>query len=321
MNAFLFSLTCVAPVFLIVLVGYTLKKVGTLNAVLVAGINKLAFNVALPVLLFQSIASTSLSEIFEPSLIIFAVAATGLTFALSWFFAELFFKDKSSIGSFVQGCFRGNYAIIGLVTIESILGHKGCGAIILAFVVPVYNVLSVVVLSMRSRNPRPARLKEALINIAKNPLIIGIACGLPFALFNIPIFEMTETKFFTSAVSYLAVMANPLALLAIGASMSRGEVKATWRKAAIATVVKLVVSPALFVGIAYLMRDALGFSGEDLLVLMVMLCVPTAVASYIMASQMDNDADLAANIVLFTSIGSMFTLTFFIYIFKVYGII
>jgi predicted permease len=321
MSAFIFSINCVAPVFLIIAVGFLLKRLGVINHSLVDAFNTIAFNVALPLLLFRDIARADIRELFAPAFILYAVIATIAGFALTWLFAERFIKNKSVIGSFVQGSYRGNYAIIGLFLIINILGHSGKGALITAFAVPVYNILAVVVLSARSKKPQQARIIPTLRNIAKNPLIIGILAGLPFSFWNIPLFSYPQAHFAAVTIEYLAAIANPLALLAIGASISLAKIRADLPKALAATIIKLVASPALFTGIAYLLREPLGFSGEDILVLFIMFAVPTAVASYIMASKMNNDEDLAANIVLLTSLLSVFTLTFGIYLLKSGGMI
>jgi predicted permease len=312
MDAFLFSIGCIAPLFLMAATGYLLKVVGILTPPVVAGINKLVFRFALPILLFESVATARLSQLFAPSLIAYAAGATAAIFVLAWLGAELLCKDKSTVGVVVQGVFRGNYAIIGLFLIESMLGHRGRGAMVVAVVVPLYNILSVLVLSARG---------NVLRSIVTNPLIIGIACGLPFAALDTPIFELREAKFLTSTIATLGSITNPLALLSIGASLSVGELKSTWRMAAVVSVVKLVVVPLVFLGLAFALRGVLGFDGEDLTILMVMLCVPTAVASYIMATQMSTHASLAASIVLLSSVGSVLTLAVFIYFFRVWGII
>ncbi|MDR0668226.1 MAG: AEC family transporter [Prevotellaceae bacterium] len=321
MLAFIFSLNCVAPIFLLIALGGLLRRWGVLSRPVIETFNTVAFTVALPLLLFRDIAMSDIRQLFAPAFILYATGATVVGFALTWWLAERFMKDRTAIGAFVQGSYRGNYAIIGLFLIINILGHSGKGALITAFAIPVYNVLAVIVLSVRSKNPQPVNLWRTLWNIAKNPLILGIVAGVPFSVWQIPLFTTPDTHFVATTVESLAVIANPLALLAIGASISRSKLRADWPKAITATVIKLIISPALFTGLAFLLRRPLGFNGDDLLVLMIMFAVPTAVASYIMAGKMHNDEELAANIVLLTSLFSVFTLTAGIYLFKSTGII
>jgi predicted permease len=321
MDAFIFSANCVFPLFLIIAVGWVLKKCDIVSPSVINGLNTITFNVALPLLLFSDIARSDFYEIFAPSLIIYALVSTLLFFIIAWIYAELFIKKKSSTGAFVQGCFRGNYAIVGLFLINSVLGHPAKGSLIIAFAVPLYNILSIFILSVRSKTPQTVKLGTTLLKIIKNPLIIGILCGIPFVVLRIPLFKIPELKFMTTAIDYMAVSANPMALIAIGAAISFDKLKAGIRIVLTVSLFKLFIGPLLFTGIAYVLRGVLNFSGDDLLVLYIMHGTPTAVSSYVMASKMNNDAALAADIVLVTSLVSLFSLTLGIYIFKAAGII
>ncbi|MDR0682883.1 MAG: AEC family transporter [Dysgonamonadaceae bacterium] len=321
MRAFIFSAQCVLPIFIIIGIGWLLKRKGVMSAAIIDGLNTITFNVALPLMLFRDIAQANFYELFAPGFIAYALLSTLLFFILSWVFAEWFIKDKTAIGAFVQGCFRGNYAIIGLFLISSVLGHSGKGALIVLFAIPLYNILSIVVLSTRSQTPQPFKLGKTLVSIVKNPLILGILCGLPFSIFQLPVTTMPELKFIATTLDYMAMSVNPMALLAIGASISIGKIQAGLSKALVAAAIKLVIGPLVFTLLAYFLRTPLGLSGDDLFVLCMMYAVPTAVASYVMAVKMDNDADLAANIVLITSLLSLFSLTGGIYIFKATGLI
>ncbi|MDR3365582.1 MAG: AEC family transporter [Prevotellaceae bacterium] len=321
MSAFLFSINSVFPIFLLIGVGWLLKRQGVLPQSVVGAISTIAFNVAFPALLFREMAQATIAQVFHPLFVIYGVGGTALTFALTWAGAELFIKDKAAIGAFVQGAFRGNYAIMGLMLITNILGHTGKGILLTAFAIPAYNILSVALLTFRSRHPQSGSVRKAATSIARNPLIIGILLGLPFSLFRIPLFTSPDAKLVATTVRYLAELANPLAMLAIGASISSRTMLKGLPKILAATAIKLAASPLILVGTAYLLRNALGFSGEDLLVLFVLFGMPTAVASYIMASKMDADADLAAGILLLTSLLSVFTITLGIYLFKASGLI
>jgi predicted permease len=321
MSPFLFSLNCVLPIFLIIVLGWALRQWKVIHQPVVDALNTIAFNVTLPLLLFRDISMTRLPDIFSAAIILYAIAGTVALFGVTWLFAERFMKDRAAIGSFVQGSYRGNYAIIGLFLIASVLGHTGKGALLTAFAVPVYNILAVVILSVRSKNPQKVKLKKTLLNIVKNPLIIGILAGLPFSVFEIPLFTHPHAGSIASTVDYLANITNPIALLAIGASISVPKLKSGFPKALSATLIKIVVSPVVLTGIAWWLRELFGFSGDDLFILFILFGVPTAVASFIMASKMNNDEDLAANIVLLSSVLSVFTLTFGIYVFKSAGLI
>ncbi|MGL4955944.1 MAG: AEC family transporter [Bacteroidales bacterium] len=316
MDALIFSLNSSLPIFLLMAVGWWIKRQGMLPPQTLKSMNSLAFNVAFPALLFSQMAVADIVHIFDPIFVAYAAIGTILIFTLTWLGAELCFKDKTSIGAFVQGSFRGNYAIVGLMLIASVLGDTGKGILLTAVVVPIYNIFSVAILTIRGKEIETGSVKRAAKQILRNPLLIGVLAGLPFALFKIPLFTSEHTKFIASSIQHLSALANPLAMIMLGASITKSGMSKNLGKAFLAVSIKLIISPLVFVSIAYLLRNALGFTGSDLLVLFVLFGVPTAVASYIMASNMNADAELAASILLLTSVFSMFTLTLGIYIFK-----
>lgn len=278
--------------------------------------NRIVFGYALPVMLFRDIAGSNFSEIFDAKLLVYAVVTTLVIFAASWMAAIIFIKDRSSIGVFVQGCTRSNYAIIGLPLIANVLGgaNTGKGAVITTFVVPLYNVMSVIVLSIYSGKieGRGNIIKESVINIWKNPLIRGILVGLIFSAFKIKL-----PTFLSASVNNVASLTTPLALLTIGAGINFEKMRARFKPAATAAVIKLVLSPLIFVPLAVL----LNMRGEPLVVLYVMYASPAAVASYIMAQSMGGDEYLASNIVLLTTLASVFTFTCGIFLLKQFGLI
>ncbi len=310
----IFSFNCVVPIFIIIFIGWFIRKTNIANEQVFKSINTIAFNFALPMLLFRDISRATFQSFFDVHLLVFAVTATCLSFVVTWICAEVFIKEKSSIGAFVQGSFRSNYAIIGLSLLRNIVGTENAakGALIISSVVPIYNVFSVIVLTMRSNKKGSASIKKALINICKNPLIIAVVFGLPFSFFAIKV----PTPIGIS-IDYMANLASPLALLVIGGTMNFEKMRGNLKLAVVASTIKLIILPCVFIPIALFMK----FRGINLVVLFIMLGSPTAIASYIMAENMDSNPDLAANIVLLTSLISIFTFTFGIYLLKTYQLI
>lgn len=266
-------------------------------------------------LLFRDIAGSNVREFFDLKLLLFAIGTTLISFVLVWIGAELFIKDKGSIGAFVQGAFRGNYALLGLVMVSNIGGSEALtkAALVTAFIIPLYNILVIIILTLRSEEGGSIGMKTTLMNIIKNPLIIGIACAIPFSLFNIQL-----PTVLAKSVDYMAVMATPLAMISIGGTIDLQQIKNQKIKLAlVASTIKLIILPMIFIPIALLM----GIVGNDLLVLFVMYGSPTAVSSYVMAINMKADAELASDIFIITTLFSIFTFTIGIYIFKVLGFI
>lgn len=310
MENFIYSINSTMPIFLVMILGWWLKKIRFLSDEFVTVADKLVFKVALPVLVFQDIAEANLSEDFDWKFVLFCFLGTCVFFGLTWILAELFIRDKSLIGSFVQGSFRGSAAILGIAFAENIYGSSGLVPMMIVASIPLFNIFSVVVL-IRSANAgetdKKVVVKKTLKGILTNPIIIGIFAGIPFALLKVQ-FPVILSKAMTS----VANMSTPLALIAIGAGFSTGAALEKWKPTVVASVIKLVLIPGIFLPLAVTM----GFRNEELVALLILTGAPTTVSSYIMAKNMGNDGVLASGIVVMTTLLSSVTLTFIIFVLK-----
>lgn len=315
MSDFIYSLNATMPVFLVMILGWWLKKIHFLTDDFVSVADKLVFKVALPVLVFKDIADADLSSDFDLKFVLFCFFGTCIFFLLTWILAELFIKDKSMLGSFVQGSFRGSAAILGIAFAQNIYGSSGMVPMMIVASIPLFNIFSVIVL-MRSANAgetdKKAVIKKTLKGIVTNPIIIGIFAGIPFALLKVE-FPVILDKTITSVAS----LSTPLALITIGAGFSTESALEKWKPTLVASIIKLVVIPGIFLPAAIWM----GFRNEELVALLILTGAPTTVSSYIMAKNMGNDGVLASGIVVMTTLLSSVTLTMIIFILKSFAYI
>lgn len=315
MSDFIYSLNATMPVFLVMILGWWLKKIHFLTDDFVSVADKLVFKVALPVLVFKDIADADLSSDFDLKFVLFCFFGTCIFFGLTWILAELFIKDKSMLGSFVQGSFRGSAAILGIAFAQNIYGSSGMVPMMIVASIPLFNIFSVIVL-MRSANAgetdKKAVIKKTLKGIVTNPIIIGIFAGIPFALLKVE-FPVILDKTITSVAS----LSTPLALITIGAGFSTESALEKWKPTLVASIIKLVVIPGIFLPAAIWM----GFRNEELVALLILTGAPTTVSSYIMAKNMGNDGVLASGIVVMTTLLSSVTLTMIIFILKSFAYI
>ena len=313
MDQIFFIANTVMPVFLIVALGYFLMKVGLINHVFINLSSKLVFTVSLPVLIFVELSSVDFRSTFNAKQIIFLYAMTLFAFTVSWLISKPFIRDGKSRGAFIQGSFRSNYAIVGLAIISNLFGKSGLAtaSILLVFLIPLYNVLSVIALTVPVREEKGLNLKGTLLEILKNPLILAVLFSLPFSFFRIsigPVFKTTG--------EYLASIALPLALIGIGGSLNIKNLREASVMAFSSTFLKIVLFPFLFTAAAV----ELGFRGSDLAILFITFGCPTAVASYIMAEAMGSNGKLAGNIVLVSTLASVITITAGLAILKISGL-
>ena len=314
MNNLIYSLNGTVPIFAVMVLGYLLKKNGMLTDEFVSVANKFVFRVSLPLMVFMDLWQADITKQFDWKFVLFCFAATAISFVLIWIGAELFMKQKSSIGAFVQGSFRSSAAVLGLAFIKNIYGDVGMAPLMIIGAVPFYNVASVVVLTFRGNNLEKTKgkegIKKACINICKNPIIIGIVLGCICSLIHLKLPVMVTKSF-----DLVQRTATPLALLAIGAGFTFTSAKEKRVPALWGTAIKLLILPMIVIALAMLM----GFHNQEMLAILIMIAGPATVSGYIMAREMDNDGELASCIIVFSTLISAFTLTAWIFILKCLG--
>ena len=316
MENFIYSVDATFPIFLVMVIGYILKQIGMLNDNFVTVANRFNFKVTLPFMLFRDISGVDIRAVFDIRYVLFCALVSTACFWIIWGGVKLFLKDQSMRGAFVQASFRSSAAVMGLAFIQNMYGSSAMGPLMIVSAVPLYNIFSVIVLSVegaRSGEVDPKqKIKAACINIAKNPIILGILTGLIVGLLGID-FPVIVDK----TVNSVAQMATPLALITIGAGFEGRKALAKIRPTIAASMIKLVIQPLIFLPVAAWM----GFRGEQMIAILIMLASPTTPSCYIMAKNMDNDGVLTASVIVMTTLLAAFTLTGWIFILKTVGLI
>lgn len=304
-----FTANIVAPIFFIVFMGVLLKRVKLIDDAFVSTGSRLVFVVTLPTLVFMSIARTDFHAVFNPAQLSYVAMGTLITFAAIWWLAQRWISEAENLGVFIQGAFRGNFGIIGLAVCFNLFGQTGLAkaSLLLALVIPLYNVLAIIALSFPMKNSKALSLSGIAFEILKNPLIIAVLLALPFSYFGFTLPEVVD-----KTGRYFANLTLPLALLTIGATLNLKSLKHSSSQAFWATAIKLIILPVILTYGAWLV----GFREQDLVLMFVLFGCPTAAASFVMAKAMGGNAQLAANVILTTTIGSVFTLSGGIYLMK-----
>jgi len=317
MENLIFSFNTIAPIFVIVAIGAYLKKSGFAKPEFFAVSDKLGFKICLPCLLFMDIMDASFADI-DIRMIWLSACLVTFIFAVSGLIIPIFFKKNEDRGALIQGMCRSNAAILGVTIAANLFGESGTVVIaaVLPVVVALYNVYSVITLSIFA--PRGKKLDGRTLalrigkNILTNPLIIAVVLGL---LWNVT--GLTMPVVAARSLNYLADLCVPLALLSLGASFSVQELQESVGKALLASCVKTIVIPLVAVTAACLM----GMRGVSVGVMLVIFGGPAAIASYTMSRQMNSNHVLAGEIVLISTLMSGFTLFFGIFILKVLQLI
>jgi predicted permease len=316
MENFIYSINVTMPIFLVMVIGYILKQIGMLNDNFVTVANKFNFKVTLPFMLFKDIAGVDIKAVFDIKYVLFCAIVSTICFWVVWGTAKLLVRDKTIRGAFVQSSFRGSAAVMGLAFIQNIYGSSAMGPLMIVSAVPLYNIFSVIVLTFEANDStgidKKAKIRQAGINICKNPIILSILAGLIVGLLGIQ-FPTLVNK----TVSNVAQMATPLALITIGAGFEGRKALAKIAPTMAASMIKLVLQPLVFLPVAAWM----GFSGEKMIAILIMLASPTTPSCYIMAKSMNNDEVLTASVIVTTTLMAAFTLTGWIFLLKTLGYI
>ena len=313
MSDFIFSVNVTFPIFLVMVIGWVLHQIGMLDEHFVSVTNKFNFQVTLPFMVFRDLSAVDIKAVFDFKYVMFCALVTTVCFFVIWGGAKLLLKDQTMTGAFVQASFRSSAAVMGLAFIENIYGSSAMGPLMIIGAVPLYNIFSVIVLTFEAQPDEVdakrdmSRLKQAGINILKNPIIISIVLGLIVAYFQIDFPTIVD-----NTVGYIAKTATPLALIGMGAGFEGRKALAKIKPTIAASLIKLVAQPLVFVPFAV----ALGFTGEKLIGILVMLAAPATPSCYIMAKSMKNDGVLTASIVVLTTLLAAFTLTGWIFVLK-----
>ncbi len=300
----------VLPVFIVIFIGYILNKLHFFSDKTKDEIIKLVFFVGTPCLIFNSVATADLSQSFQGGFFLFV---TILLFVLIALVIALcfFIKDKKKKGAVIQLAYRSNFAIAGMPIAMNLLDDAGVTltAVTMSVVIIIYNITAVAILSYYGSNK--AKPKTVVMGILKNPLIIGTAVALIFALLKLPVFPIMQ-----KSVKYLGDIASSMGLLLVGASITLKGFQDDKIYILFAAFLRNVFTPAFVLITAALF----GYRGNHLLVLAIMSAAPSAVNCFAMAKQMGVSAEISAYGISITSILSIFSIFVSVYIVQFLGL-
>ena len=317
------AFNAVAPIILMVLLGYVLRKKLFLSDDFLSIGNKLVFRLLLPAMLFINVYNIPSFSSIRWDIVLYCVGVTSLLFGLGLFAAVVGTPVPQRRGVIAQCCFRSNFALIG-VPLAAAVGNEETVALVSvlsAFTIPLFNTLAVVALTMflPHGEKKSSGIGRILRSSVRNPLIIGVMLGLFVLLLRElqrtfcgeVVFSLSgDLPFLHSFLTSLKGAATPLGLLVMGGQFDFSATKALKKEILIGSLSRLLFAPLIGVGLGILLStftDLLHLGPTDYPALVALCGTPTAVSSAIMAGEMGNDQQLAVQLVLWTSVGSVFT--------------
>ncbi len=313
------ALDAVAPIILLILMGYILRQKGFLSENFLQVGNKLVFKLMLPCMLFCNVYSIGSLAQIQWDVTLYALAAILVIFGLGLATAVAVTPVPQRRGVVLQCTFRSNYAIIGMPLAAALGGpaSEGMAALLSAVSIPLFNILAVIALTVfvGKKESFGKSAANILRGIVTNPLIIsvclGLVClGLRWAqteLWGEVRWTMKEDLAFVyGALNTLKNGTTPLALLVLGGQFVFSAVKELKREIVTATLWRVVLAPVIGVGGAIVLSRAglLHCTQVHYPALVALFGSPVAVSSAIMAKGMGGDEQLATQLVVWTTLCS-----------------
>jgi len=294
------ALDVTIPICALILLGTLLKHRHWINDDFIQIGTTLVFRASMPTLIFFAVLNASLAHL-NPRLLVFFAIATVASFLFSWIWARFRIASRDR-GAFVQGAFRGNGSILGIAFSSGMYGPTGVSlaALLVAVLIPVYNILSVIVLAVYQRNSDGINVLKILTGILKNPLIQSVIAAVIWRTLRIPMPE-----WLARSGHDLASLTLPLALLCIGGALSFKGLKETSRSLFEAVALKTLLLPILMTLTALLV----GYRGAELGTLFIYFASPTATSAFVMAVAMGANKELTAGIIALSTLTAMITVS------------
>ncbi len=300
----------IMPLFVFIVVGLLVKRSGILNTTELKHVNKMVFNVFLAVTMFYNIYVSQLDLGAQLNLVIFAVTAVLVVFAISFVAVCFVIKDNKERGALIQAIYRTNFIILGIPVVANIFGMDKVGitTVLVAIIVPIYNILAVI--TLETFRGGKFSLKKIILGVIGNPLIEAAFLAVVLRSLGVPL-----PSFVLKPLNQIRMATTPIALIILGASFTLNQSAHKIKELVGCIFCRLIVVPGVVLPVAYY----LGFRGVEFVTLLSLFSTPSAVSSFAMAQQLDSDAELAGNAVVYTSALSSFTMFLWLVVFKSIG--
>lgn len=312
MENLIIATNAVVPFMVYIAIGMIARKLGLVKETFLRELNGVIFRVFFPFIMFNNLYKADFSTLKNADYVLFAVIATLIVIVISFVLVPVFEKENSRRGVIIQAIFRSNSVLFAIPLAGNVLGEEASikSSIIVAFLVPMYNIFSVMILEYY----RGGKVKPVVIvkNILKNPLIMGAIAG---AIFNMLPVTMPESL--AHPITQLSNLATPMALFVLGGTLKFSDLRKNAVPVSVGVILKLMIVPAI---VTYAMA-ILKYEPAELFAVFCMFATPVAAASFPMAQSMGADADLAGEYVVATTLLSIVTIFVWILILKNFGLI
>lgn len=292
----------VSPVFIVLLLGYFAKQKGYIDSNFVDKGTWIVFYMALPFKLFYDIKNARI-ESLHPKYVLYIVLGVISIIIIALLIAKaLRIEDKKKLSAFVHCAYRSNFVYVGFPILDII--YNGAPSmehmiVIVSFGLTLYNISAIVLLTYYSEaEDKSISVKDILIKIIKNPMIVGVVFGAIFNFLNIPVYQGVD-----KAIEMVAKISTPMSLILIGASLNFESSKSDFKLMFISAFIKTVLAPLILIPIGI----KLGFTNMELGIAYVFWATPCAANCFIFTKQMKSDYEFASKVITLSFIMSVIT--------------
>ena len=292
------------PIFVLLLLGWLLKKQGLTDTVFLKTADRLIYYFFFPIMLFWKIGGASFDNGIDWDFCLAALCALLTMFVISALVIKLFGIANFQAGSFSQSCYRFN-TYIGVAVILNSLGAEGVKyfGILIGFAIPLINVFAVTTLIWYSGQEIDFRRRLSITGMAliSNPLILGCLAGIAYSglIGWFPVF-------IDNSLSLISMVSLPLALISIGGSLTFAGVRGNLGLSFLAAGLKLLVLPI----IGWMFLYMFNVTGIPFKVGLIFFALPASTAIYVLSSQMNSDTNLASSAIVLSTFLSFFSLSY-----------
>lgn len=299
MESFLIATNVVVPMALMMAVGVVMRLLKITDRPTMKKVDQMVSKVFMPLLMFRNVYTVNFASFSGVGYFFYGIGGLAVLFLLAVFLLPRIMARRDSAAAMGQAVMRPNYILFGTAVALNLYGEGNIGPVMLlgAFAIPLFNAFSVVILEV-GRNAS-ASFGKLMKSIAKNQIVIAAVIGLALNLSGLKLPELC-----LGVVEDLSGLATPLSFLSLGVSLDVKRIVGNKRTLALGVLARLVLVPCVFMTGAL----AMGFRGVELCALMLLFATPTAVSSYPLAVTLEADGDLAGQMVVFTTLGSLLTL-------------
>lgn len=315
-RSFIVAVNAVVPFFFYLALGAGARAAKAVDEAFLQKLTKMVFAVMFPFMTFNNVYSATWDGLPSLTLTMFIGGGILLTTALLVFIVPKLVKENARRGVMIQGLFRGNYVLLGVPLTVSVFGpEKGALAAMMVVVVLTFNnILAVIVLEMFNggSDGKKSSAGSLLLNVAKNPMIIGCVVGLVFFIFRIRLPDCLA-----SPIAAISSMTTPLAMFALGGTLRFNAIAKNMRYISSVLLIRLIVMPLVMMCLGY----AIGLRSAELFLVLTVFGTPSAAASYPMAMNMGGDGELAGQLVFTSTAVSMASLFVWIFCLNQMGVL